>query len=244
MSTTTKTIYVNIATTLKRADEVLAELLAEYEKSLKAKEVSSKAMQLTHDLCTLCKSALDRIARRYWDLHVSPQLTEDERTKATIYFPAAEDQHGFDSTLGRWQWKSVRADHQPVYEYLLAQQPFSSGVNRWLGVISDLSVQGKHIDLVPQKRTEQKRTTVERAGGAVSWNPDAVRFGGGVRIMGAPVNPATQQVAPTSDMTVRHETWVNFLIDGHNVNAAGLCKEACAQTRRIVEEMTDMFELS
>jgi hypothetical protein len=239
-----KKIYENLSTTLDRADNVLKGLLAEYDSSLKEKTVSENAKQLTHDLCTLCKSALDRIARRYWELRVSPSLTDEDRKKAAIYFPASGSQEGFDSTLGRWQWKSVQADHQAVCDYLLGEQPFNAAKNKWLHVINDLYVLGKHIDLVPQKRIEEKRTTVEGSDGAVSWNPDAVRFGGNVRVMGAPVNPATQEVVPTPGVTLRQEVWVNFIAQGHDVNAAGLCKEACTETRRIVQEMTDKFDLS
>ncbi len=142
-------IYGNIAATLNRADEVRAELLKEYQSSLEKKEISAKAIQLTHDICDLLNSALDRIARRYWDKHVSPKLTDEERKKAAIYFPVATDQAGFDSTLGRWQWKRVHNDHQPVYDYMLANQPFSAAKNTWLNVVKDLAVQGKHIDLIP-----------------------------------------------------------------------------------------------
>ncbi len=238
-------IYGNIEATLTRTNEVRAELLKEYQSSLAQKKVTDRATQLTHEICDLLNSALDRIARRYWEKHVSPQLAEEERKKSAIYFPIAADKNGFDSTLGRWQWNRVRNDNQPVYDYMLANQPFNSAKNKWLSVVKDLAVQGKHIDLIPQKRTEERRIAVENASGAkVSWNPDAVRFGAGVRIAGAPVDPATQRIVPTPGVTEKIETWVSFLIDGHGVNAAGFCEEACRETRRIVQEMTDQFELS
>jgi hypothetical protein len=34
------------------------------------------------------------------------------------------------------------------------------------------------------------------------------------------------------------------VIEGHNVNAADFCKEACRETRHIVQKMTDKFGLS
>ena|SRR6516225_3757877 len=35
---------------------------------------------------------------------------------------------------------------------------------RWLAILNELAVQGKHIDLVPQKRVEERRTTVTGRG--------------------------------------------------------------------------------
>ncbi|MGH6770070.1 MAG: hypothetical protein ACRECO_13730 [Xanthobacteraceae bacterium] len=241
------TIYENIETTLARADEILAELLQEYDNSLHKKEVTPKAKQLTHDICVQLRSALDRTARRYWEKYVSPHLSEADNEKADVYFPVASHAAAMDSTLGRWRWKAVRSNHQPVYDYLRAQQPFSADKNKWLAIVADLAVQGKHIDLVPQRRFEQQRIVVQGAAGGASWNPANVRFGGGsgsVRIMGAPIDPETQRIIPTQGVTERIETWISFVIDAHNVNAAGFCKEACKETRRIVQEMTDHFVLS
>lgn len=242
-------IYENIAVTLDSADEILTNLLSEYDRSLANKKVSVKAHDLTHQICTLLRSALDRAAYRYWNLKVAPGISAEDREKAksTIYFPAGGSKESVDSTLGNWRWKSVKDQHQELYDYLLSIQP-TPGKNKWLTVLFDLSVQGKHIDLVPQKRYEERRVTVSRGDGIVSWNPDAVRFGSGpgvqVRVAGAQINPATQRIFPTEGVTERLETWVSFIIDGHNVNAAGFCKEGCAETRRIIQEMTDKFGLS
>jgi hypothetical protein len=242
-------IYENIETTLKAAEKNLAALLSEYDQCLHKKSVTPDAKQLTHDICVQLKSALDRIARRYWEIHLSPKLDEVSRSKAKIYFPAANKQEGLDSSLGLWRWKSVRGEHQPLYDYLLSQQPFSDRKNRWLAVVNDLSVQGKHIDLVPQTRTEGTRINVSNAAGAsVNWNPALVRFGGGpgaqVHFAGAPIDPATQRIVPTSGVTERIEVWVSFVIEGYGVNAGGFCKDACRETRRITQEMTDKFGLS
>ncbi len=235
----------NLAVSLDRADELLKELLAEYETCLRSKSVTDRAVQLTHDVCERLRSVLDRTARRYWEIHISPVITEEDRKAASIYFPIAKNIASMDSILGRWRWKAVRHQHQPAYDYLLAQQPFSNTNNRWLAVIDELAVAGKHIDLVPQTRTEEKRITVSRGGGSVTYNPAAVKFGsaGTVRLAGALVDPRTQRIIPTDGVTERVELWVSFVISSHNINAAGLCKEACAGTRRIATEMSDQFAL-
>lgn len=239
-------IYENVAVTLDSADENLTKLMSEYKKALTERTVSAKAADLTHQICMQLRSVLDRIAYRYWSLKIAPSLSpeDQERAKSTIYFPAGGTKESLDSTLGNWRWKSVKDQHQPIYDYLTSIQPTAQ--NKWLTVLFDLAVQGKHIDLTPQKRTETKRITVESVagGGSVSWDPSAVRFGHGVSIMGVPVNPQTQRIAPTQHLTERIETWVSFMIAGHDVNAAGFCREACQGTRKIVQDMTDQFGLS
>lgn len=237
-------IYENIAITLDSADKNVKTLLTEYKKSLGAKSVSAELTDLTHQICTQLRSTLDRIAYRCWNRHVAPGLSERERNaaKSRIYFPGAVSQASFDSTLGTWRLK--QADHPDLHSYLLAQQPFRSARNNWLAILFDLAAQGKHIDLVPQKKIEERHITVSRPGsGSVSWGP-GVTFGGGVSVMGAPINPATQRIVPTPGVTERIDNWVSFIIDGHNVNAAGFCKEAASETRRIVQEMTDKYGLS
>ena len=62
--------------TLDRADELFRELMAEYDRSLSSKRVSNRAVQLTHEVCERLRGVLDRVAHRYWDLHISPNLSE------------------------------------------------------------------------------------------------------------------------------------------------------------------------
>jgi hypothetical protein len=173
--------------------------------------------------------------------------------------------------MGRWQWQSVRPDHQPLCDYLLSQQPLANTANAWLNIVAELAVHGKHIDLVPQKRIEQRVTTVEKAGASMSWGqsdagsfigfgpggsiefgpggviafgPQGVSFDGDVRAMGSPIDPRTQRVVPSADVSERLEIWVSFKIEGYDVRADQFCKQACQETRRIVQEMTDQFALS
>jgi hypothetical protein len=263
-------VYENIALSLDRADALLAELLKAYDQSLTSKTVSGDAVERTHDICQKLRDILDRTTRRYWDKHVAPRLSDQERAKAKVYFPITNSKPGFDSMMGKWQWRSVRDDHQSLYDYFLKRQPFSSSANNWLAILDDLAIQGKHIDLVPQKRTEERVTKIEeegggsvtvgrsfigfgrkggnigfgRGGGAINFGPGGTRFSGNVSAMGAPIDPRTQRIVPTPGVTEKVEIWVSFLIDGHGVNAAGFCKEASRETRRFVQEMTDLFSLS
>jgi hypothetical protein len=115
--------------------------------------------------------------------------------------------------------------------------------NVWLGILNDLAVQGKHIDLVPQTRIEERRITVTGPGGSVSWSAGNVTFGSGVSVSGAPIDPKTQRIVPTPGTMEKIEIWVNFLIAGYEVNAAGFCKDACARVRKLVTELSAEFRL-
>jgi hypothetical protein len=234
----------NLEITLATADKRLAELLAEYDVCLYTKAVSPNALQLTHDICGLLRSVLDRTARLYFELHVSPSLTESDRKAAAVYFPITETVESMNSTLGRWRWKSIRHQHQPVCDFLLAKQPFVNPDFAWLNVLNDIAVAGKHIDLIPQTRTEERRTTVTRNGGGLVSYGRGVTFGSGATIMGAPVDPRTQRIVPTESLVERIDVWVSFLIKDHNVDAGHFCKLACAGTRLIASEMTEKFGLS
>ena len=234
----------NLASSLDRADELLNDLTNEYNRSLTEKHVSARAVDLTHEICEKLRGVLDRLARRYWEQHVLPEITAENRKASKVYFPIAKSQEAFDAILGQWQWKPVRSKHQRVYEYLLQLQPFQNTTQKWLKVLNDLAVQGKHIDLVPQKRFEDRRTTVTGPGGSsISWS-SGVTFTGGISIMGAPIDPRTQRIVPTPGHAERIETWVSFVISGHEVNALGFCQEACRETRHIAEEMSNTFGLS
>ena len=112
-------MHKNIAGTLDRADELYKELMTEYDRSLLAQSVSDRAVQLTHEVAGALRSVLDRTARRYWDQHIAPSLSETDRDNAKIYFPITASQHGFDSMMGKWKWKTLRADHEAIYIFLL-----------------------------------------------------------------------------------------------------------------------------
>lgn len=234
-------MHANIAISLDRADELLAELMAEYNTSLQAKEVSGRAIQLTHEVCERLRSVLDRTARSYWDKYVAPNLSIEDRKAAAVYFPISAEQNGFDSTLGRWRWKTTRAAHQKLYEYLLSLQPYADPANRWLQVLNDLAVHGKHIDLVPQKRIEEQQITVTSSGGgSVIWGPGVI-FGHGVRVAGAPIDPKTQRIVPTYGVTEKIEIWVKFLIQEYGVDAVAFCRNACNETRSISTQASEKF---
>ncbi len=100
-----------------------------------------------------------------------------------------------------------------LYDFLLSKQTFQSKENEWLRLLTDIAAEGKHTRLTPQKRTEIRRTKVSGPFGHVSWDPNSVKFGAGVQIMGAPIDPRTQHIIPTQNVTEEIETWVSFIFE-------------------------------
>ena len=233
----------NIAMSLDRADKILADLNLEYQKALGAKVVSDCAINYTHEVAERLRSVLDRIARAYFERHVAPTLSDDEKEKALVYFPITESEQSFRSVLGRWRSKTLSTDHLDLQKYLESLQPYANQDNLWLKTLNSLALQSKHIDLVPQIRVEERRITVSSPqGGFVSYG-SGVTFGSGVSIMGAPVDPRTQRIGSNTGLTETIEKWVSFLIEGYNVNAASFCAESCKKVREIAEIMSARFAI-
>ena len=233
----------NIEACLERADELTAELEAEYISCLAAKEVSARAKQLTHEVAERLRSALDRMARVYWDQKIRPSLPDEEHEKAVVYFPIVNNDHALDSTLGRWRWKSVQADHASLHGYLRATQPYVDQNAVWLRILSEVATEGKHVDLIPQTKTVQRHTVIKSGLGMVLFGP-GVKFGNGVSIMGAPVDPKTQRIVPTPGVKEEITDWVSFQISGYGVEALDFLKSATQNTRKLVQEFWTTFSLS
>ncbi len=222
---------------LDRADELLRELEDEYKKCLQTQNVTGRAENLTHEVLVKLRSVLDHTMRRAWDKYISPNLSEQDKKRARVYFPIVDSLNAFRSILGRGCMTNLDKVQANLYDFLLKRQTFSSEENQWLKLLSEIAVKGKHVQLAPQKRTETRRIKVTGRGGSVSWDPSSVKFGGGVSVVGAPIDPSTQRIIPTPGVTEQVEIWVSFIFDGYGVNALGFCKEASQKTRALVEEM-------
>lgn len=229
---------------LGRANELLRDLQHEYQNCLQAQNVSERARNLTDEVVQKLRNALDHTMTRAWTKYIAPNLSEQDRKHARVYFPIASDLHSFRSTLGRAGMADFDKVDKNLYDFLLKQQPFSSEENQWLDLLRKIAAEGKHVRLIPQKRTTTRRIKVSRpGGGSVSWDPSSVKFGSGVSVMGAPVDPRTQRIAPTPGVTEQVEIWVSFMFDGYGANALGFCKEACQKTRALIEEMLNVLQL-
>lgn len=227
---------------LDRADELLKDLEGEYTRCLHSHKVTERAKNITHEILEKLRNALDQTMRKAWEKYISPAISDQERKRARVYFPITSDLNSFRSVLGRALMQNLNQSHKKMYEFLLNRQPFSSGENQWLDLLTKIAAEGKHIRLTPQKRTEAHRIKVSGpGGGSVSWDPSCVKFGSGVRIVGAPVDPETQRIIPAPSVTEQVEIWVSFIFEGYGVNALSFCKEACQKTRTLIEDTINLI---
>lgn len=230
---------------LDRAGELLVTLEEEYNSCLKAQNVTERAKNITHEILEKLRNALDHTMRKAWERYISQGLSSQDIRRARIYFPICDDLSSFRSTLGRGIMADLDITNPHLYSFLLDLQPFSSSENNWLRILREVAAKGKHIKLMAQKREEFRRINVIalRGEGSVSWDPSSVRFGSGVRILGAPIDPRTQRVVPTPGVSERIETWVSFTLEGYGVNAIGFCREAYDNTSKVVKDMISIFRL-
>ena len=229
-----------------RAEKLLVELEGKYNSCLHAKNVTEEAKHLTHEVLEKLKNALNHTMAKVWKKIIAPDLSDKDKKERDISFPTSNSLQSFRSTLGRAKMTGSDKTHKNLYDFLLSKQPFSSSDNQWLGLLSKISGEGKHIRLIPQKRFENRRITVTKPGvGTVSWDPSCVKYGreGKVKILDAEVDPETQRIKPTPGVTEKVEIWVSFGLEGYGINALGFCKKVCQKTRNLVEEMVDTFKL-
>ncbi len=233
----------NIKSLLDRTEELLNDLELEYNECLSSKIVSERAINITHEVLEKLRNVLDQSMRKFWEKIISPLLSDKEREKARFYFPITDKGLvAFHQYLKNGKMEDLNTIHPQMYTFLLGLQPFKSSKNKWLFDLREIANKGKHINLIPQTRIETRRVNVSgSSGGSVSWDPSSVRFGSGVRIMGAPVDPRTQRIVSTPGVTEQLQIWVTFLVEGFNLNALGFCKESYEKVRDILIKMYKLF---
>lgn len=220
-----------IQSLMLRADKLLSDLQLEYDKCLSQKEVPTDALNLTHEVIEKCANALDQLMHHCWEVRIAPKLTNIPKRGG--YFPAARDEQSFKSTLGQWNAADLDTIDPAFAKVLRQYQPLKNEVNNWLVELRTLSSK-KHTGLVPQKKFEERRVSVTSSGcGSVSWG-SGVRFGSGVSVLGAPIDPRTQLPIPTAGVQTTVEIWVNFVIEGTNLNAVAFCNQAVKGTKEIL----------
>ena len=225
-----------------RAEELLKELEQEYNNALNNKKVTDKAINLTHEVLSKIRAIFDQAMYQYFSKKIAPSLTIKENQKAKVYFPITNSENSLRSTLGRGMMSDLKSKNPTVYNLLKSVQPYTNNSNRWLKLLNQFSVKGKHICLIPQKRKTQKRISVRNASGSqVSWDPNCVKFGSGSKIFGAPVDPTTQNIIPTPGVESKKEIWVSFNFEGTNINALGLCKEVIQKSKNLIADFMKLF---
>lgn len=201
---------------LARSNDDFAKIEREYNEALQVQEVSADLRIDIKNFCENLRSVLDYLAHEIREKYC-PSASPKDR----FYFPILPDHSTFESKMCNW-FPGLKVCCSDLWDYLEAIQPYHSD-SAWLGYFNRLNNENKHGCLVQQTRSERQEVRVTtQGGGRVSWNPQSVRFGPGVRIGGVPVDPRTQLPVPHPPQKVERITWVDFRFEGINVSALQL----------------------
>lgn len=222
---------------LERAKELRKELYDSIKRDLESRIISGKTRNLTQEILVKLRNVLDQTMHSFFEKEIFPNLTKKTK-KIKVYFPIVYKREDFTSSLNKSLIVDLDKTHPTIFAYLESIQPYNSNMS-WLGILSRYSNE-RHVKLTPQKRIEVRRTTVKSNGGSVSWG-SGVRFGKGISIMGAPVNPMTQDIEPTKGVESKKEIWVSFVFEDSNVNVLGLCDKSIEESEKIIKNFCSLF---
>jgi len=228
----------DIQSQIDRAKELKKELDKSSKSDLKSHNISDKTKNLTQEILVKIRSILDQTMYSFFEKKIAPNLSEEDKQRARIYFPLVSKLDDLKSVLGRAKMTDLEKTYPDIFSFLESVQPYNANYS-WINHLSKYANE-KHIRLTPQKRVEVKRTTVSRAGGSVSWR-QGVTFGNGVSIMGAPVNPITQNIEPTPGVESKTEVWVSFLFEDSDINALWLCNKSIEESEKIINNFFSLF---
>jgi len=223
---------------LDRAKELLQELESACNTDLQAKDVSGKTKNLSQEVLLKIRHLLDQSIYKFFEKYYLPNLSDIDKKSAKIYFPIVSKKEVLKSVFGRAKMRDIETNNQKFYEFISSVQPYNQDY-LWLKYLADFA-NDKHIKLTPETKTEIKRVTVSRGGGSVSWGP-GVTFGGGVSVMGVPIDPATQMPVPNNITETKVENWVSFLFDGSDVNVFWLCKRSVEDGEKIIKKVLEFI---
>lgn len=191
----------SIEALLRKSREDFAQLKTAYEESLHEQIVREDLKVEIKHIFEDLRSCLDYLAQE-----VHEAFCKGAKNPRRLYFPVRRTPADFAQAIGQ-DFPGLEASCKPVFEIIESLQPFR---DPWLGQFNALNNKNKHQDLMEQSRTESRNVTVTRpGGGAVSWGP-GVTFAGDVKVMGVPIDPATQLPVPNNVVTTRVTTWVDF----------------------------------
>lgn len=230
----------DIEAVAKHANKIAGELRTLYEASLLAQNVSSEARIATHDVIEKCCNAFDQLMYAGWYKRIYPKLAKPPKRGG--YYPAAESEASYRSTLGQWGCSDLDAVDPDMDRDLKALQPFVDPSYQWIADLRRISP-AKHTGLIPQTRIEQHRVTVSGPNGGISWDPTAVRFGSSVSVNGAPIDPRTQMPVATPGVTVNKQVWVSFQIEGTGLDALSFCEISARKTLEVIATLKKSWSL-
>jgi hypothetical protein len=188
--------YSDINAVLNKAEKSLIDIENQYKKCLAEKNIPDDLLVDVKNCIDNLRSALDYL----W--------VKIPNANKSGHFPICNSENDFNNKTQKL--------NQTISNVLHKYQSFNG--DEWLSNFGYIRNKNNHITLIPQKRQETRRVTVSNPQGSVSWG-SGVTFGGGVSVMGVPIDPTTQMPIPNNITETRVEIWVDFLFDGISISS-------------------------
>lgn len=223
---------------LDRADELLQDLLQEYDKCVGTQNVTFRAQNLFHEVLLQLRSALDMTMVRIWEKYAAPNLGENERPDVArrVSFPICETPKKFKKALAKIHIRHIEQDEKELYDLILKAQPFCTK-RADLANLKDWSNLGKHVRLVRHECDARPATRVTTHQGTMIYT-HGVRFHG-QHIMGAPIDPVTDRIVPAPNVQIEDITYVSFALEDSETNPIVFCQSLCQSTRKFLEMLLE-----
>lgn len=217
----------SIEALLRKVQSDSLELKRAYDSSLHEKHVREDLKVDIKNIFENLRSCLDYLAHDIFEA-----LCPSGKAPNRLYFPIRPTAVEFNQAVNK-DYPNIQTTSKAVYDILEAVQPYRAP---WLGQFNRLNNDNKHQDLVEQTRTETRRVTVSRGGGSVSWGA-GVTFGGGVSVMGVPIDPRTQMPVPNNIAKTEVVTWVDFLFKDNNESVLPFIETSLKNVEKIFRDL-------
>jgi hypothetical protein len=218
----------SIEALLRKSQATLINLKRDYAASLHQKVVSDDLKVDIKNIFENLRSCLDYLAHELFE-----GICGNAKLPDRLYFPIRSSRVEFNKVMNR-DYVGLEKANKAVFDFLESVQPYN---NPWLGNFNQLNNENKHLDLVEQTRTEERHVAVSApGGGSVSWGP-GVTFGGGVSVMGVPIDPRTQLPIPNNQVNTQITTWVDFKFKENGLSAMLFVEDSIKQVQRIFDDL-------
>ncbi len=219
----------SIEALLKQSGAAVSGLKRTYEASLHDKEIRDDVKVNIKNIFENLRSCLDYLARDIFETCCASSGMPDR-----LYFPIRPSLPEFNQAISS-DYPGLPKTNEDVYDILEAMQPYH---DPWLGQFNKLNNENKHQDLVEQTRMESRHVTVSRGGGSVSYGP-GVTFGGGVSVMGVPIDPRTQLPVPSNQVTTGIVIWVNFCFRENGLSVLPFIEESLEKVEHVFRDLQE-----
>lgn len=218
----------SIEALLRKSQNTFLDLKRDYDTSLHEKTIRDDLKVDIKNIFENLRSCLDYLAHELFE-----GLCGAAKQPDRLYFPIRSSRIEFDKVMKR-DYSGLEQANKAVFDFLESIQPYNSA---WLGQFNQLNNENKHQDLVEQTRTEARHVSVSApGGGSVSWGP-GVSFGGGVSVMGVPIDARTQLPVPNNQVTTQITIWVDFKFKDNGLSVLPFVDESIKKVESVFREL-------